>query len=219
MTGRENRMSGSLLDFIRARAVMDGWGDTRAWPLCGDLRRFPAVPGLHMEHELFMSSSKAPRVWVGAGWELQATRKISGTCRSLTLPRSLSASWWGERWGELALKMTKPQGNEEKIHIRWYQMEYLGWPRSTHVGEGSCLQGSHCSPWVVASSQASYPSSTTSSRCGNHMTQPCFWRERWNNIRGEQKSRASANPTPEKESAWKAKGTCLQKCFSNANEK
>lgn len=87
---RENRMSGSLLDFIRAQAVMDGWGDTRACPLCRDLR-------LHMEQELFISSSKAPRVWVGAGWELQATRRISGTCRNLTLPWSLSTSWWGER--------------------------------------------------------------------------------------------------------------------------
>lgn len=38
---------------------MDGWGDTRACPLCRDL-------SLHMEQELFISSSKAPRGWVGA---------------------------------------------------------------------------------------------------------------------------------------------------------
>lgn len=54
--------------------------------LCWDLRLFLPLPGLHMEHQRFISEhfKGTTGTWVGAACELQATRKLSGTCRNLT---------------------------------------------------------------------------------------------------------------------------------------
>ena len=49
MTERANRMSESLLDFIRVSALMDGRDDTRACTLC--LRSEPLPLGPMVAHE------------------------------------------------------------------------------------------------------------------------------------------------------------------------
>lgn len=102
-----------------------------------DLSCFPLVPWLHIkqphECDLFISGSKAPQMWVDAGLKLQATRKLSSTCRNLTLPQSLSTSWWGERWGKLVLIITiiiviinNPSFGARVIHVSWHQLKEFG---------------------------------------------------------------------------------------------